>query len=151
MIYELKRTQILHVDRKKAWEFLSNPQNLKLITPPYLGFEVISELPAKMYAGQLIQYYVTPVLGIKVNWVTEITHVEEGKYFVDEQRIGPYSLWHHQHFIDDCDSGVEMTDIVHYKLPFGILGRLAHPILVKNKLNEIFEFRYNTLESIFNK
>jgi ligand-binding SRPBCC domain-containing protein len=102
-----------------------------------------------MFAGQIIQYIVTPVLGIKTKWVTEITHVVDGSYFVDEQRFGPYSLWHHKHFIKEIDGGVEMEDIVDYKIPFGWLGQLMHPILVKPKLNEIFKYRTKKLEELF--
>lgn len=114
-----------------------------------MGFHILSGADRPMYAGQIIQYIVTPVLGIKTKWVTEITHVEEGSYFVDEQRYGPYSLWHHKHFIREIDGGVEMEDLIHYKIPLGILGQLVHPILVQPKLNEIFEYRTNKLIELF--
>ena len=104
-----------------------------------------------MYAGQIIEYIVTPIAGIKTKWVTEITHVEKGRYFVDEQRFGPYSLWHHKHFINEIPEGVEMEDIVHYKLPLGIFGQMAHPILVQPKLEEIFNYRTHKLEKLFGK
>ena len=94
-----------------------------------------------MFPGQIIQYIVTPVLGIKTKWVTEITHVRDKEYFVDEQRFGPYTLWHHKHFIKAIDGGVEMEDIIDYKVPMGILGRLTHPFIVKPKLEEIFSYR----------
>jgi ligand-binding SRPBCC domain-containing protein len=102
-----------------------------------------------MFAGQLIQYIVTPILGIKTKWVTEITHVKEGEYFVDEQRFGPYALWHHKHFIKEIDGGVEMEDIIDYKVPMGILGQIVHPILVKPKLEEIFAYRQKKLIALF--
>ena len=102
-----------------------------------------------MYSGQIIEYVVTPVMGIKTKWVTEITHVKDNDYFVDEQRFGPYSLWHHKHFIKEIDGGVEMEDIVHYKLPLGFIGQMVHPFLVKPKLNEIFEYRRKKLIEIF--
>lgn len=148
-IYQKKTTQRLPISVSEAWNFLSNPGNLKTITPEYMGFKILDEHEPKMYAGQIIKYIVTPVLGIPTTWVTEITHVEDQKYFVDEQRFGPYALWHHKHFIKEIPGGVEMIDIIDYKLPFGLLGRIAHPILVKGKLNEIFEYRYHKLIELF--
>jgi ligand-binding SRPBCC domain-containing protein len=114
-----------------------------------MGFKIINDIDNKMYAGQIIQYMVTPVMGIPTKWVTEITHVDEGNYFVDEQRFGPYSLWHHKHFIKAIENGVEMKDIIDYKIPLGIIGRIAQPILVAPKLKEIFEYRKNALIEIF--
>ena len=137
-IYTLKSVQKLPISRQHAWEFLSDPKNLKEITPDYMGFNILSGADRPMYAGQIIQYIVTPVMGVKTKWVTEITHVKEGSYFVDEQRFGPYALWHHKHFIKEIDGGVEMEDIIDYKVPFGIIGQWVHPFLVKPKLNEIF-------------
>jgi ligand-binding SRPBCC domain-containing protein len=114
-----------------------------------MGFEILSGASDKMYAGQIIQYIVTPVMSIPTKWVTEITHVDQGKYFVDEQRFGPYALWHHKHFIKPIHKGVEMIDIIDYKIPFGILGQLVHPIIVAPKLKEIFEFRKHALNEMF--
>ena len=114
-----------------------------------MGFNILSGADRPMFAGQIIQYIVTPILGIKTNWVTEITHVVDKQYFVDEQRFGPYALWHHKHFLKEIPGGVEMEDIVDYKIPFGALGRLMNPILVQPKLNEIFEFRRKRLIEIF--
>lgn len=148
-IYKIHTKQSLPISKEEAWIFLSNPKNLKVITPDYMKFEILNGDDKEMYAGQIIEYIVTPVLGIKLKWVTEITHVVEGEYFVDEQRFGPYSLWHHKHFIKEIPGGIEMEDIVHYKLPFGIIGRLAHPIIVKSKLKKIFEFRRNKLIELF--
>ena len=150
-LYTLKATQFLPISKNKAWEFLSSPKNLKIITPEYMGFDILSGADRKMYPGQIIQYIVTPVMGIKTKWVTEITHVKEGEYFVDEQRFGPYALWHHKHFIKEVEGGVEMEDIIDYKLPFGFLGQLLHPILVKPKLNEIFSYRKEKLRVLFEK
>ena len=150
-IYRLKTTQKLPISVSEAWDFLSDPKNLKTITPDYMGFKILTEVEPKMYPGQIIQYIVTPLLGIPAKWVTEITHVQEGKYFVDEQRFGPYALWHHKHFIQPIAVGVEMIDIVDYKIPFGWLGQLMHPILVGPKLKEIFTYREQALESIFGK
>jgi ligand-binding SRPBCC domain-containing protein len=133
----------------EAWDFFSSPKNLQVITPPYLGFEIQSELPEKMYPGLFISYKVSPVLGIKLNWTTEITHVNEPHFFVDEQRVGPYTIWHHEHHFVRKEGGIEMTDIVSYKLPFGFLGRLVHPFLVAPKLNEIFAFRFKKVDELF--
>ncbi len=148
-IYTLKAKQNLPITIDEAWKFLSNPKNLKTITPDYMGFEILSDVDRKMYAGQIIQYIVTPVAGIKNKWVTEITHVVDKAYFVDEQRFGPYALWHHKHFIKEIPGGVEMEDIIDYKIPFGILGQLMHPILVKPKLKEIFKYREKKLTELF--
>ena len=148
-IYRLQTIQNLPITKQKAWEFFSDPKNLKTITPDYMGFKILTGEANKMFAGQIIQYIVTPILKIPVKWVTEITHVKEGEYFVDEQRFGPYSLWHHKHFIKPIKNGVEMIDIVDYKIPFGFLGQLMHPILVKPKLNEIFEYRRTALINLF--
>lgn len=150
-IYTLHKKQSLPISVNEAWDFLSSPKNLKTITPDYMGFNILSGADREMYAGQIIQYIVTPVLGIKTKWVTEITHCVDKKYFVDEQRFGPYALWHHKHFIKEIEGGVEMEDIIDYKVPFGILGQLVHPILVKPKLEEIFNYRTQKLEELFGK
>ncbi|MGB0879163.1 MAG: SRPBCC family protein [Polaribacter sp.] len=150
-IYTLHKKQHLPISLEVAWEFLSNPKNLKTITPEYMSFDILSGAEKPMFSGQIIQYIVTPVLGIKTKWVTEITHVKEKHYFVDEQRFGPYALWHHKHFLKEIDGGVEMEDIIDYKIPFGFLGRWAHPILVKPKLEEIFSYRQQKLIELFGK
>ncbi|WP_299155646.1 SRPBCC family protein [uncultured Christiangramia sp.] len=144
-IYTLKSKQNLPISVEEAWQFLSDPRNLKTITPDYMGFKILSGADRPMYPGQLIQYIVTPVAGIKTKWVTEITQVRDHEFFIDEQRFGPYALWHHKHFIKEIPGGVEMEDIVDYKLPMGFLGRLAHPLLVKPKLKEIFDYRRQKL------
>ena len=150
-IFTLHKKQNLPITVNQAWAFLSSPINLKTITPDYMGFNIISGADKPMFAGQIIQYIVTPVLGIKTKWVTEIKHVIHNQYFVDEQRFGPYVLWHHKHFIKEIEGGVEMEDIIDYKLPFGFLGSLLHPILVKPKLEEIFNYRAEKLEELFGK
>ena len=150
-VYTFHKKQNLPISVDQAWEFLSNPANLKTITPDYMSFDILSGVDRPMYSGQIIQYIVTPVLGLKTKWVTEITHVRDKQYFVDEQRFGPYSLWHHKHFIKEIDGGVEMEDIIDYKIPLGWLGQLAHPILVKPKLEEIFSYRKTKLEALFGK
>ena len=148
-LYRLHTIQDLPISKDQAWDFVSDPKNLKTITPDYMGFNILSGADRKMFPGQIIQYIVTPVAGIPTKWVTEITHVKEGEYFVDEQRFGPYALWHHKHFIESIPGGVRMEDIVDYKLPFGVLGQLVHPILVKPKLKEIFEYRKQKLIELF--
>jgi ligand-binding SRPBCC domain-containing protein len=148
-IYTLHTKHNLPISLDQAWEFLSNPKNLKIITPDYMGFKTLSGDEKEMFAGQIIQYIVTPVMGIPMKWVTEITHVVDKKYFVDEQRFGPYALWHHKHFLKEIPGGVEMEDIVDYKVPMGILGQIAHPFLVKPKLEEIFNYRSQKLIELF--
>jgi ligand-binding SRPBCC domain-containing protein len=150
-LYTLHTTQKLPISLDEAWNFLSDPKNLKTITPSYMGFHILSGADRSMYPGQIIEYIVTPVLGIKTKWVTEITHVMDRDYFVDEQRFGPYALWHHKHFLKEIEGGVEMEDLIHYKIPFGWLGQLIHPILVQPKLNEIFNYRREKLNALFGK
>jgi len=149
-IYSLEASQFLKISLSEAWDFFSSPDNLSKITPDHMGFEITSGTPEKMYTGQIITYKVSPILGIKTNWVTEITHVAEGHFFVDEQRFGPYRMWHHEHRFEAKGDGVLMTDRVSYKLPFGFLGRIAHAIFVKNQLKQIFEFREAYLSMVFN-
>lgn len=148
-IFKLHTKQNLPITLEEAWVFFSDPKNLKTITPDYMGFNIQSGANSSMYPGQIIEYIVTPLFNIKTKWVTEITHVEEQKYFVDEQRFGPYSLWHHKHFFKEIEGGVAIDDLVHYKLPFGFLGSLVHPILVKPKLDEIFNYRREKLIALF--
>lgn len=148
-MHQLKRVQILKTDLNTAWNFFSSPKNLQVITPPYLGFEIKTELPETMYEGLFIMYKVSPLLGIKLDWVTEITHVKEPFYFVDEQRVGPYKIWHHEHHFEVVPEGIKMTDIVSYALPMGFLGDLLHPFLVAPKLQEIFDFRIKKVDELF--
>jgi ligand-binding SRPBCC domain-containing protein len=148
----LKTIQRLPIDIKTAWDFFSSPENLKVITPENMGFKVTSEYKEdKMYPGMIINYKVHPLLGIPLNWATEITHVDEMKYFVDEQRFGPYKFWHHQHKFYEIQGGVEMVDILHYKVGFGFIGKIINSLVVKKQLNNIFGYRYNKLEEMFGK
>lgn len=145
--YQFNKQQKINCSIDEIWEFISSPGNLKEITPDYMGFDIMTNnLPEKMYPGMIISYKVSPLLGIKMTWVTEITQVVEKKYFVDEQRVGPYSIWHHQHIIEPIKNGVLMTDIVSYAPPLGFLGALANSLLIKNKLNEIFDYRTQAVE-----
>tara|TARA_B100000965_G_scaffold187815_1_gene156791 strand:- start:80 stop:544 length:465 start_codon:yes stop_codon:yes gene_type:complete len=151
MISQFKTEQFLKSDIKTVWDFVSSPQNLSEITPPYMMFKITSANTMRMYPGMIISYKVAPMLNIKINWVTEITHVVEESFFVDEQRIGPYSLWHHQHFFKQIDNGVLMTDIVTYKPPFGPIGSIANHLFIKQKLKSIFDYRFRVMDKKFNK
>ncbi len=148
-MYQLKRIQKLPISVAKAWDFFSSPKNLATITPDELGFKIKSELPEKMYPGMFIQYTVKPLLGIPMTWVTEIMQVNEPHFFIDEQRVGPYAIWHHQHFFKEIPGGVEMTDIVDYRLPFAPFGNFMQPLLIKGKLNQIFEYRNAKMIELF--
>lgn len=148
-IYELSSIQKLPISLDEAWDFLSSPANLKEITPDYMGFDIVSGDTGAMYPGQIIQYIVKPLLGIKTRWVTEITHVIDKSYFVDEQRFGPYDLWHHKHFLKAVEGGVEMHDTIHYKLPFSPIANLFHDLLVKPRLKEIFTYREAKLVELY--
>jgi ligand-binding SRPBCC domain-containing protein len=150
--YQFTQTQKLPASIEDIWDFISSPANLKEITPAYMGFKVTSNNGTeKMYPGMIVSYKVSPLLGIKLNWVTEITQVQEHHYFVDEQRIGPYTMWHHQHKITKIDGGVLMTDIVSYQPPMGILGALANTLFIAHQLQQIFDFRTVAMEKKFGK
>lgn len=151
--HQIKLTQNIPVDIETAWDFFSSPANLAKITPDYMGFVTKTgfEMGSKMYPGQIITYKVSPVMSIPINWMTEITHVVDKQYFVDEQRFGPYALWHHQHHFKAIKGGVEMTDLVNYVLPLGLLGNFANTLFVKKQLQNIFEYRVQAVESLFGK
>ncbi len=151
-VYNLKTVQKLPVTLEKAWDFFSSPANLADITPDHMGFNIISAHHGeKMYPGQIIEYTVKPLLGIPLYWMTEITHVKGGQYFVDEQRFGPYAMWHHQHHFKPIEGGVEMTDIVHYKLPLWVLGDIANGLFVRRQLDDIFNYRVKKVEELFGR
>ncbi|MGB4774979.1 MAG: SRPBCC family protein [Daejeonella sp.] len=149
--YSLRFSQNLPVSLKTAWDFFSSPANLAKITPPEIGFTITSDFKPdqKMYPGMLITYKVSPLFGIKMNWMTEITHVKEYEYFVDEQRFGPYALWHHQHHFKEIPAGIEMTDLLDYALPYGFIGRIAQHLLVKKELKKVFDYRVAKVEELF--
>lgn len=151
-IYILDRTQRLPISLDEAWTFFTSPKNLNRITPENMGFNITSNNgDEKTHSGQIITYTVKPILGIPLFWMTEIKHVEDHQFFVDEQRQGPYSIWHHKHYFKTIQGGVEMRDLVHYKLPLGILGKIAHTLFVRKELERIFDYRYNKLEMLFGK
>ncbi|MBL7924775.1 MAG: SRPBCC family protein [Bacteroidia bacterium] len=149
----LETKQFLPIELEEAWEFFSSPANLKAITPEHMGFEILSGFRngESMHAGMVIRYIVKPLLKLPMHWVTEITHVKAPHYFVDEQRFGPYSFWHHQHFFTAVEGGVEMRDVVHYKIPGGPIGKLANHFFIRRKVEEIFRYRYLKLESLFGR
>jgi len=148
--YQLIKKQFVPASIDEVWDFISSPKNLKEITPDYMGFDITSEnLPEKMYPGMIISYKVRPLFGIPMTWVTEITQVADKKYFVDEQRVGPYALWHHQHFIELAEKGVLMTDIISYKPPMGFLGSIANVFFIRRQLEGIFAYREMALKKRF--
>ncbi len=140
-IFKLKYSQKLPINLNEAWDFLSSPNNLELITPKSMDFNIIDWDKKKVYPGQIIQYTVKPLLGIKINWVTEITQVRDKEFFIDEQRFGPYTFWHHKHFIKEIEGGVIMEDVIHYKPPFGFIGVLLNFLFINSKLNSVFKYR----------
>ncbi len=143
------RKQVLKTNIKECWDFFSNPKNLSVITPREMNFVILTELPEEIYPGLIIQYKVSPLLSIRMDWVTEITQVNKPFFFVDEQRFGPYKFWHHQHIFKEVDGGIEMTDMVHYRIPFGIAGKVFGNWLVKKQLNKIFDYRTQKMFDIF--
>lgn len=151
-IYTIKKEQLVNASIDDVWSFFSDPNNLSKITPEHMGFEVTSEpYEGEIYPGQIITYKVSPVLNIKMFWMTEITHVVPKKIFVDEQRKGPYKIWHHQHLFEETNDGVKMTDIVHYQPPMWILGNIANNIFIRNQLNNIFDYRKKVVDTLFLK
>lgn len=160
-IYTLTSEHILSINLEKAWEFFTVPTNLDKITPDEMKFKITNDPPSKTYRGQIITYKIGILPGIDSNWVTEITHLESpfninadsGKkhgFFVDEQRFGPYAMWHHEHHFEEMGDGkVKMTDIVNFKLPMGLLGDLFGGAIIKNKVRSIFESRFTILEKTF--
>lgn len=151
--YSIKSRQPLPISLNEAWAFFSSPNNLQKITPSNMNFNVTSDKEdgKTMYAGQIITYTLTPVFGIKVKWMTEITHVKDGHYFIDEQRFGPYKLWHHKHSFIATSYGVDMFDEVNYVIPFGFLGSIAHRLFIRKRVEEIFTHRTKVVEELFGK
>ena len=150
-IHTLHTKQIIRATLAQAWDFFSDPRNLAKITPPDMGFVTLTpDLPERIYAGLMIQYRVSPMLGIPMTWLTEITQVRDGEYFVDEQRVGPYAIWHHEHLFHDLGDGrIEMEDRIHYVLPFQPFGDIVHSFLVKPQLDRIFGHREKAVRELF--
>ncbi|HMV78279.1 MAG TPA: SRPBCC family protein [Leptospiraceae bacterium] len=145
----LKREQTLPVSMEKAWDFFSDPENLNEITPEDMTFRIMSTLPEKMYEGMLIHYKISPFLSIPLDWVTEITHIREKEFFIDEQRIGPYRIWHHEHHFRKAENGILMTDLLNYDVGMGVLGSIAGAVFVHRKVRSIFDYRYEKLKNLF--
>lgn len=146
-VNRIYRQQKINATIEEVWNYFSTPLNLSVITPEWLNFKIISDVPKEMYEGLIIEYSITPILKIRLKWVTEITHINKPYFFVDEQRFGPYKFWHHKHFFEELDDGtVLMTDEVHYILNFNILN-----LFVAKKLRAIFDYRYKKVDEIFNK
>ena len=150
-MHQIKTEQVLPISLEKAWEFFSSPANLNEITPEDMRFKIIHGDLSQTYAGQIITYKVSPFPGIPMAWVTEITQCIEQKYFIDEQRFGPFKFWHHQHKFSQHKHGVLMEDILHYSLPFGFIGEIAGKLLIHKKVQGIFNYRERKLDSIFPK
>jgi len=148
-VYELHRVQLLRTSMDEAWRFFSSPANLQAITPAFMKFKITNTYGNEMYAGQLIEYRVRPLLGISLYWMTEITHVKDKEYFIDEQRFGPYKFWHHQHHFKKVAQGIEMTDLLHYKIPYYFLGDVANRLLVQKKVAQIFNYRERKIREMY--
>ncbi len=149
MIHTLKTTQFLPISIDEAWDFFSSPANLKDITPSYMGFKILTDIPPKMYPGMIISYNLKPLPAFRVNWVTEITQIKEKEYFIDSQLSGPYGIWHHEHHFKKVRGGVEMTDMLYYKLPLGFLGRILNFLFIRGKVEGIFSYRTEILKQKF--
>lgn len=149
LLHTLESEQILPISLDEAWNYFSNPRNLEELTPKDIGFKILSCKDDVMREGQMIAYKIKVMPAIWVNWVTEITYVKEKQYFIDDQRHGPYSIWHHRHTFEEVEGGVLMKDLVHYSLPFGIFGSIAHSLFVRKKLEKIFGYREIMLNEKF--
>jgi ligand-binding SRPBCC domain-containing protein len=150
-VYKVEYKQLIKAPIQEVWDFFSAPANLSKITPPQMNFKIIDMQGDKMFAGQIIRYRVTVLPLVRVGWTTEITEVENGLTFVDEQRKGPYRLWRHRHTFRETAGGVEMTDVVEYAIPFGLMGRLANFLFVAREVKRIFAYRFEVVEKLFNK
>lgn len=147
----LKRDQFLPITLDEAWDFFASPENLNSITPKDMVFEITSVLPSRMYEGLMITYRLKPMLNIPVKWCTEITHIREKAYFVDEQRKGPYRIWHHEHHFSEVPGGVMMTDILYYDIGKSVFGWIAGQLFVHRRVRQIFDYRVKALNNIFLK
>lgn len=148
-LYTVKAEQFIPISMDEAWEFFSNPENLQKITPSKMGFKITHKSGDTMYPGMLITYIVSPLLGIPMRWCTEITQVKEHEYFIDEQRFGPYSMWHHQHHFEEVKGGVIARDLVNYGVPLGFIGQIANALSIRSQVKEIFEYRITAVEKLW--
>ena len=148
-IYTFKRTQMVHMSLERCWDFFSNPRNLEKITPRSLNFRLKTDLPLEIYPGLMIEYKVSPLFGIPVSWLTEIVQVNKPYHFIDEQRVGPYRLWHHEHFFRETGPhDLEVRDLIHYVPPLGPIGAIINVLAIRPQLTRIFEFRAAALEKM---
>lgn len=148
-VYTLEVKQHLPISLQAAWQFFSNPQNLEKITPQSMGFQITSALEKEVYEGQIITYNIGILPFFKTPWVTEITHLKQPAYFIDEQRFGPYKMWHHEHFFESENNGVLITDKITFAIPLSFIGHLIFHIFIKNQLRKIFKYRKQALIEIF--
>lgn len=148
-VYSIQRQQILPITLEEAWPFFSTPRNLEAITPSFLRFQITSEVPDAIYSGLIISYRIAAIAGIPMTWVTEIKHVEPLYRFVDEQRIGPFRFWYHEHSFRSVSGGIEMTDKVFYVMPWGFFGRCVHAVFIRSRLEKIFNFRASYLRGLW--
>lgn len=149
MIQYLHREQVIAAPLETVWAYFADPKNLNAITPPDMNFEIVAGGDAAMYEGQIIEYRVEFVRGLRSLWLTEIAHVRDGVYFVDEQRVGPYRFWYHEHRFEPAPAGVKMTDHVTYAAPFGFLGDLVNAMWIRKRLESIFDFRAQKIAELF--
>ncbi len=149
-MYQFKRTQLIKTDLQTCWEYFSAPANLRTITPDYIDFQVHTAVPEPLYEGLIIKYSIRPILGIRLTWISEIRKFEKGVYFVDEQRKGPYNLWHHEHHFKEVAGGIEMTDLISYRMPFGFIGKFVHWLFIRKQLEDIFDYRARKADELFN-
>jgi ligand-binding SRPBCC domain-containing protein len=150
-MHRVVSTQNVPITVEKAWQFFATPVNLKKVTPPKMQMKMLDDFEGEMYEGQIIRYKVAPLAGISLPWASEITRIKKHQYFVDSMLEGPFSIWHHQHHFSPISGGTQIKDVVHYKVPLGILGELFHPLLVKKNVAEIFEYRNKQIETLFGK
>lgn len=148
-IFCLNVQQMLPISVDTAWDFLSHPRNLREITPPSLDFRIIGDPPTEMYEGLMIEYSVRPLPFMRARWLSEITHLQPPFYFVDEQRVGPYALWHHEHRIEKCADGVIMHDAVTYGLKQPLIDGMLNRFIVHPQILSIFEYRRTKLDELF--
>jgi ligand-binding SRPBCC domain-containing protein len=149
MIHYLHREQVIPAALEIVWEYFCDPKNLNTITPPDMNFEIRAGGDVAMYEGQIIEYRVEFVPGLRSLWLTEIAHVLPGEYFVDEQRVGPYRFWYHEHRFERLPDGVKMTDHITYIVPFGVVGDLMNKLWIRGRLERIFDFRRDRISELF--
>ena len=145
----LKWEHVLPISLDEAWIFFSDPHNLSKITPESMDFKIISDTPHELYEGMVINYTLRPLFGIKMPWSTEITHVKDKEYFIDNQLSGPYKIWHHEHHFNKTENGILMTDILNYELSYFILNPIIDNLVVRNQVKRIFSFRKKCLNELF--